>query len=115
MQQITNEQQTQQISEEYPVDIIVEYPENPSRGLAVATLFFLIPKLIILLPHIILLYFVGIFGFICAIFAQFAVLFKKRYPKSLFDFVIGTYRWQTRMNAYLLGLTDKYPPFRFKK
>ncbi len=101
--------------EKYPVDIVIEYPEHPSRGLALATLLFMIPKFIILIPHLILLYFVGIFGFICAILAQFSVLFTGRYPKGLFEIVVGTYRWQTRLNAYIVGLADKYPPFGIKK
>jgi hypothetical protein len=40
-----------------------------------------------------------------------AVLFTGRYPRGLSDFVLGWQRWQTRMNAWMFGLVDRYPPF----
>lgn len=99
---------------EHPVHLIVPRPEHSSRALAVATLLFMIPKLIILIPHFIILYFLGIIAMIVAFIAQVAVLFTGRYPTGLFDLVKGFFQWQTRANLYLLGLTDKYPPFSLK-
>ena len=96
----------------YPVDVTIEYPETSSRWLAFCSILFLIPKLIILIPHLIAIYFVGIFAFICAFCAQVVVLFTGKYPHGIFDIVRGVYRWQIRVNAYLLGLTDHYPPFK---
>ena len=43
--------------------------------------------------------------------AWFAILFTKRYPESLFRFVVGVNRWQVRVNAYSNLLRDEYPPF----
>lgn len=96
---------------DYPVKLSVIYPEQSSRLLALLSLLFFIPKIIILIPH---LFVVGFLGFIASfawIFGQFAVLFTGKYPKGFFDFIVGVMRWQLRVNGYLMGLTDQYPPF----
>ena len=103
------------MNDNYPVDIIIEYPERPSRGLAFATVFFLIPKLLLVIPHMVIIWILGVAAFIAAIFSQFSVLFTGVYPRVFFDFIVSVYRWQMRMNAYVLGLTDVYPPFRLGK
>jgi len=41
------------------------------------------------------------------------ILFTARFPRGMFDFVAGFVRWQTRVNGYALGLSDRYPPFTF--
>lgn len=99
----------------YPVKVEIPQQEKYSRGLALATLLLFIPKAIILVPHFIMLYVLGLVAFICMVLAQVVVLFTAKYPKSMFDFVAGTTRWQTRVNAYFLGLTDSYPPFQLRQ
>jgi hypothetical protein len=96
---------------QYPVNLTADYPEKSSRWLALATLLGMIPKMIILIPHVIALYVIQIISFFAWVIGQFAVLFTGRYPKSLYDFLLGALRWQTRASAYIFGLTDKYPPF----
>jgi hypothetical protein len=69
-------------------------------------------KWFLAIPHYVVLCFLGIAALFCVIFAWFSILFSGRYPRSLFDFVVGVYRWSLRVNAYAFLLTtDRYPPF----
>jgi hypothetical protein len=70
-------------------------------------------KWFLAIPHYIVLFFLGIATVVCVIVAGFAILFTGRYPRRLFDFVVGTLRWGFRVGAYAFLLTtDRYPPFR---
>jgi hypothetical protein len=72
-------------------------------------------KWLIALPHYIVLFGLTIAAIVVTIIAWFAILFTGRYPKSLFDFVVGVNRWNLRVTAYaILLVTDKYPPFSLK-
>jgi hypothetical protein len=69
-------------------------------------------KWFLAIPHYIVLVFLGIASFVCIVIAWFAILFTGRYPRELFDFVVGVGRWATRVSAYaFLLVTDRYPPF----
>jgi hypothetical protein len=70
-------------------------------------------KWLLAIPHYIVLFFLSIAAVFVIIFAWFAILFTGRYPRSLFDFVLGVLRWGNRVVAYAFVLvTDRYPPFR---
>jgi hypothetical protein len=70
-------------------------------------------KWLLVLPHIIVLFFLSIGAFFAVIFAWFAIVFTGRYPRGLFDYVEGVMRWILRVQAYAFILvTDEYPPFR---
>ena len=70
-------------------------------------------KWFLAIPHYIVLIFLGIAAIVCVIIAWFAILITGRYPKELFDFVVGVMRWGNRVSAYAFVLvTDRYPPFR---
>ncbi len=77
----------------YPLRFDVEYPEELSRWL-------IFVKWLLVIPHTIILYAlsiaVGVIGFI----AFFAILFTKRYPRGLFDFVVNVSRWGANVGAY---------------
>ena len=69
-------------------------------------------KWLLALPHYIVLCFLGIAAVLCVIIAWFAILLTGRYPRPLFDFVVGVFRWWLRVAAYAVLLTtDRYPPF----
>lgn len=69
-------------------------------------------KWLLAIPHYIVLGFLAIAVLFVTIIAWFSILFTGRYPKGLFDFVVGVSRWGLRVGAYAFFLTtDKYPPF----
>ena len=70
-------------------------------------------KWLLAIPHYIVLLLLAIAALVAVIIAWFAILFTGRYPKALFDFVEGVFRWTLRVVAYAFLLaTDHYPPFR---
>ena len=68
-------------------------------------------KWLLVIPHFIALFFVGIAAFFVMIAGFFAVLFTGRWPEGMRTFVIGTMRWSMRATAYAYLVTDVYPPF----
>ena len=70
-------------------------------------------KWFLAIPHFVVLPFLYIVAWILIVISWFAILFTGRYPRSLFDYVVGTMRWTNRVAAYAFMLvTDRYPPFR---
>jgi hypothetical protein len=70
-------------------------------------------KWFLAIPHYIVLFFLYIGAFFAVVFAWFAILFTGRFPRGLFDYLVGVGRWYNRVVAYAFVLvTDEYPPFR---
>ena len=80
---------------------------GPGRQRRVTVLF----RLLLVIPHYIVLYALGIAVGIVAVICWFAALFTGRLPDGLADFLVGWLRWSTRVFAYVGLLTDQYPPF----
>jgi hypothetical protein len=69
-------------------------------------------KWFLAIPHYIVLVVLAIAAVVAVVIAWFAILFTGRYPKGLFEFVVGVGRWALRVQAYaFLLVTDRYPPF----
>jgi hypothetical protein len=70
-------------------------------------------KWFLAIPHYIVLAFLWLGALVVVIVAWFAILFTGRYPRGLFDYVVGVLRWHNRVVGYAFILvTDRYPPFR---
>jgi hypothetical protein len=94
--------------EEQSVHLDVVYPDAKTE----LNRWLPLVKWFLVIPHIVVLCFVDIAAYVCVIIAWFAILFTGRYPRPLFDFVVGVIRWQARVVWYaVLFATDKYPPF----
>jgi hypothetical protein len=70
-------------------------------------------KWFLAIPHYIVLVFLWLGALIVVVIAWFTILFTGRYPRGMFEFVEGVFRWTNRVVAYAFILvTDEYPPFR---
>ena len=94
--------------EEQSVHLDIDYPDveqDLNRWLPLVKWFLAIPHYLVLV-----VLFVG--AVIAIVLSWFAILFTGRYPRGLFDYVVGVGRWALRVQAYaFLLVTDRYPPF----
>lgn len=98
--------------EEQAIHLEIDYPEDVPSQL---NRFMPIVKWLLAIPHYICLAFLALCAIFASIVAWFTIVFTGRYPRDLFDFVVGVGRWGLRVNAYMaLLVTDKYPPFSLK-
>ena len=89
----------------YEAQFEVAYPQELNRWLPLV-------KWLLAIPHYIVLVFLWLAVLVSVIIAWFAIVFTGRYPRGLFDFVVGVGRWTNRVVAYAFVLvTDRYPPF----
>jgi hypothetical protein len=96
--------------EHQAVHLDIDYPEvqrELNRWLPLV-------KWFLAIPHYIVLFFLYIAAFFVVVVAWFAILFTGRYPRGMFDFLVGVGRWGNRVSGYaFLLVTDRYPPFGF--
>lgn len=82
----------------------VEYPERLSRLL-------IFVKWLLAIPHLIVLWILGIAFSVVTLIAWFAILLTGRYPRGMWEFAMSVMRWQANVSAYVLLQRDEYPPF----
>lgn len=94
--------------EEQSVHLDLDYP-NVERDLS---RWMPLVKWLLAIPHYIVLAVLVVGAIFAILIAWFAILFTGRYPRALFDYVVGVGRWALRVQAYAtLLITDRYPPF----
>jgi hypothetical protein len=98
---------------DYPATLDFDYPEKSSRLLNFP-FFGIIIRFFLLIPHYLVVWLLGLIAFLVMFLAQFAILFTGAFPGGMHGFVAGVLRWSTRLNAYMQGLTDRYPPFSLR-
>lgn len=89
------------------VDLKVEPNGSPSVGSALI-------RIILAIPHAIVLGLLGIIFAICWIVAAIAILINGTYPEWAASFIRGYLRWTARVMVYMASLVDEYPPFSFE-
>jgi hypothetical protein len=106
------------LTDEYPstvdeqtVHLEIDYPDvenDLNRWLPLV-------KWLLAIPHYVVLLVLSVGAFFAVVIAWFAILFTGRYPRGLFDYVLGVGRWWLRVEAYaFLLVTDRYPPFSLR-
>jgi hypothetical protein len=94
--------------EEQAVHLEIDYPDvehDLNRWLPLV-------KWLLAIPHYVVLIVLWLAALVAIVAAWFVILLTGRYPRALFDFVVGVARWSLRVGAYaFLLVTDQYPPF----
>jgi hypothetical protein len=99
----TDERQSVMLDFPYP-----DAERELSRGLPIV-------KWLLAIPHYVVLFFLYIASIFVVVAAWFAILFTGRFPRGLFDYLVGVERWTNRVIGYAIVLvTDRYPPFTLK-
>ena len=97
--------------EEQSVHLEIDYPDveqDLNRWLPLV-------KWLLAIPHYIVLIVLGLVAVVAIVIAWLAILFTGRYPRPLFNYVVGVGRWSLRVQAYaFLLVTDRYPPFSLR-
>jgi hypothetical protein len=89
----------------YPASNEIVDPQGPRDRVAVGL------RLLLAIPHVIVLFFVLVAWGFTTIAAWFIILFTGAYPQGLYEFGVGALRWRLRVEAYMLLMVDEYPPF----
>ena len=93
---------------ELPPAVGVDFRRDAIGGTSRVTVLF---RLLLVIPHLIVLYGVGIAAFVVTVVAWFAALFTGRVPAGMYGFVGWVVGYATKVMSYLFFLTDRWPTF----
>jgi hypothetical protein len=97
--------------QEQSVHLEIPYPDAKQE----LNQFLPLVKWFLAIPHYVVLVFLYLASIFAVVFAWFAIVFTRRYPRGLFNFVVGVLRWHNRVIGYAFILTtDRYPPFALR-
>lgn len=94
------------------ITVDVPYPQSLSRGMLLVKAFF--GFFFVLIPHGFVLYFLAIAVMFVLFINWWIILFTGQASAGIQEFVVGFFRWSTRVNLYMGNMTDVYPPFSLK-
>jgi Domain of unknown function (DUF4389) len=89
---------------DYPLRLDIDHQEQYARWMPLV-------KWLLVIPHYIVLIVLYIGAFFAIVIAWFAVLITGRYPRGLWNYLVGVARWTTRVTTYHYLMVDPYPPF----
>ncbi len=96
-------------SKDEAITVEVPYPESISRGMVIVRLFF--GWIYVIIPHGFVLAFLGIAVMFAAFIGWWIILFTGKLPEGIHNFIVGYFRWSTRVGLYISNMSDTYPPF----
>ena len=97
--------------EQQAVHLELDYPDAAHD----LNRFLPIVKWLLAIPHYIVLAVLWVTVVVVTVIAWFAIIITGRYPRGMFNYVVGVTRWSLRVDAYAwLLTTDRYPPFSLK-
>lgn len=99
---------TASVSRGYPVQVEADLLPEYSR-------FMPLIKWLLLIPHYVVLVFLGIGAMFVAFLAFFATLFTGKYPEGMWNYMVGVHRWALRVIGYHMLISDQYPPFTLEE
>lgn len=92
----------------YPAELVLGEPPTERNRV---TVFF---RLVLAIPHAIALTFLSLVWALTTTVAWLLILFTGTYPETLYGFGLGVLAWSIRVEAYVLLLSDEYPPFSLR-
>jgi Domain of unknown function (DUF4389) len=99
-----NEPPAAAVEPDYPLRLDIDHQEQYSRWMPLV-------KWLLVIPHYIVLIVLWIGAFFAIVVSWFAVLITGRYPRGLWNYMVGVARWTTRVTSYHYLMVDPYPPF----